>query len=119
MTERIAAVLDQIEAQQQQQQSSMIPDDIPLEEIADRVVRGKLKLSPPQMRLLIELLPYYRPKLTAVSVGVMDGDSFAAQLDRAIERNQRQQMKLIEAQPVQPHPASELKGRMARLRRRV
>jgi hypothetical protein len=34
-----------------------ISDDIPLDEIADKVVRGKLKLSPPQMRLLIELLP--------------------------------------------------------------
>ena len=87
--------------------------------LADRVIRGKLKLSPPQMRLLIELLPYHAPKLMAV--GVMNGDSFAAQLDRAIERNQRREMKLIDAKPVpvEPHPASELKGPMARLRRWV
>src|SRR6516164_2293575 len=117
MTERIAAVLDQIEAQQQQQLSSVIPDDIPLLELADMVIRGKLKLSPPQMRLLIELLPYHAPKLMAV--GVMNGDSFAAQLDRAIERNQRREMKLIDAKPVEPHPADELKGPLARLRRRV
>ena len=71
------------------------------------------------MRLLIELLPYYRPKLMAV--GVMNGDSFAAQLDRAIERNQRRGMKLIEAKPVavEPQPAEELKKPFARLRRRV
>jgi hypothetical protein len=121
MTERIPAVLDRIEAQQQQQLSSVIPDDIPLEEIADRVVRGRLKLSPPQMRLLIELLPYHRPKLTAVAVGVMNGDSFVAQLDRAIERQERakQPPKMIDVTPVQPHPASELKGPFARLRRRI
>jgi hypothetical protein len=69
------------------------------------------------MRLLIELLPYHAPKLMAV--GVMNGDSFAAQLDRAIERNQRREMKLIDAKPVEPHPAEELKGPFARLRRRV
>jgi len=28
-----------------------IPDDIPLLELADSVVRGKMRLSPPQMRL--------------------------------------------------------------------
>jgi hypothetical protein len=47
--ERIAAVLDQIEAQQNEQ---IIPDDIPLLELADMVFRGKVKLSPPQMRML-------------------------------------------------------------------
>jgi hypothetical protein len=91
-----------------------IPDDIPLDEIADDVVRGKRTLTPPQMRLLIELLPYHRPKLLAV--GVMGNDSFGAQLDRAIERNQKREMKLIDAKPVEPHPASELKGNFARLR---
>jgi hypothetical protein len=73
------------------------------------------------MRLLIELLPYHRPKLTAVAVGVMNGDSFVAQLDRAIERQERakQPPKMIDVTPVQPHPASELKGPFARLRRRI
>src|SRR6516164_8791355 len=60
-----------------------IPDDISLDEIADRVVRGKLKLTPPQMRLLIELLPYYKPKLTAVAH--FQG-SFYEALEREIER---------------------------------
>ena len=99
-----------------------IPDDIPLEEIADRVVRGKLKLSPPQMRLLIELLPYYRPKLTAVATAALDGNSFGELLDRAIARQERAKQpppKMIEGNAVEVHPASELKGPMARLRRRV
>jgi hypothetical protein len=40
-----------------------IPDDIPLIELADQVVRGKIKLNPQQMRMLIEILPYMAPKL--------------------------------------------------------
>jgi hypothetical protein len=95
-----------------------IPDDVPLEDIANDVVRGKLKLTPPQMRLLIELLPYYRPKLTAVA---HYQGSFAEALEQAIERraNRPPPSLLIEAKPVEPHPASELKGPFARLRRRI
>jgi hypothetical protein len=51
--------------------------DIPLLEFADSVVRGKMKLSPPQMRLLIELLPYHAPRLTAVATAELNGNSFA------------------------------------------
>ena len=95
-----------------------IPDDVPLEDIANSVVRGKLKLSPPQMRLLIELLPYYRPKLTAVA---HYQGSFAEALEKAIERraNRPPPSKLIEGRATEVHPASELKGNFARPRRRV
>jgi hypothetical protein len=95
-----------------------IPDDIPLEDIANGVVRGKLRLTPPQMRLLIELLPYYRPKLTAVA---HYQGSFAEALEQAIERraNRPPPSLLIESKAVEPHPASELKGNFARLRRRA
>jgi hypothetical protein len=64
MSDRIAAVLDRIEAQRDEQ---TIPDNIPLIELADMVVRGKVKLSPPQQRMLIEMLPFVAPKLTAVA----------------------------------------------------
>src|SRR5215831_10665071 len=109
--------MELIEAHQKRlDDAQRIPDDVPLLEIADMVVRGKVKLSQQQARVLIELLPYHAPKLTAVATAALDGHSFADLLDRAIERSHG--MKLIEAQPV-PHPASELKGPMARLRRRV
>jgi hypothetical protein len=98
------------------QEPTSVPDDLPLDELAESVVRGKRTLTPPQMRLLIELLPYYKPKLTAVA---HYQGSFAEALDRAIERNQRREMKLIDTKPVEPHPADELKGPFARLRRRV
>jgi len=45
--------------------AEVIPDDISITELAEQVVRGKIRLSQPQMRMLIELLPYYAPKLTS------------------------------------------------------
>jgi hypothetical protein len=116
MTEKLAAILDQLEAQQQQ--SPVIPDNLSYDQIADEVIRGKRTLSPQQIRLLIEIYPYYKPKLTAVAH--FEG-SFAEALERAIEKraNRPPPSLLIEAEPVQTLPAEELKKPFARLRRRV
>jgi hypothetical protein len=75
-----------------------IPDNISLAELAERVVRGKVKLSPPQMRMLIELLPFHMPKLSAVGVGYITNNTFAERLDRAIDRSEKAKTftKLIE-----------------------
>jgi hypothetical protein len=77
----------------------VIPDDIPITELAEQVVRGKRKLSRPQLRMLIELLPYYAPKLTAVAVGYLKGQDFYSRLDRAVEASER--AKLIEAKVIE------------------
>jgi hypothetical protein len=50
-------------------------------------LHATLKLSPSQFRAAKELLPYEQPKLTAVALGHFDGTSFAAALERAIERS--------------------------------
>ena len=93
---RVRAVLDKIEAEQRQAVcDAPIPDNIPLAELAEQVVRGKVKLSPPQMRMLIELLPFHLPKLSAVAVGRLTGEDFASRLDRAVEASNR--AELIEA----------------------
>ena len=96
-----------------------IPDDISLLELADSVARGKRKLSPPQMRLLIELLPYHAPRLTAVATAELNGNSFAELLDRAIERSQKPKMIEAKAVLVEPLPASELRRPFPRMRRRI
>src|SRR6516162_6292880 len=70
-------------------QVDAIPDDISITELAEDVVRGKRKLSQPQLRMLIELLPYYAPKLTAIAYGHMKDRDFAVRLDRAIERQDK------------------------------
>jgi hypothetical protein len=100
MTDRIAAVLDQIEAGQRQSVSDpIIPDNIPLPELAEQVVRGKVRLSREQMRMLIELLPFYMPKLSAIGVGYLNEQDFASRLDRAIDRSNG--AKLIEGKAVE------------------
>ena len=76
-----------------------IPDDVPILELAEQVVRGKRKLSREQMRMLIELLPYYAPKLTAIAVGTLNGQDFYTRLDRAVERSER--AKLIDARAIE------------------
>ena len=70
-----------------------------------------------RLRAAIEAAPYEHAKLTAVAVGYMN-ESFGVQLDRAIARSKGP--LLIESNAVvEVHPASELKGNFARLRRRV
>ena len=96
MSSKIAEVLDRLEAQAQRDET--IPDDIPLLELADRVVRGKVRLSQQQMRMLIEMLPFVAPKLSAVGF-VRDADTFASRLDRCLARSdkvRKEPMRLIE-----------------------
>ena len=77
----------------------LIPDNVPLQELAEQVVRGKVKLTPPQLRMLIELLPFHLPKLSAVGVGYMTNNTFAERLDRAIDRSER--AKLIAGRAIE------------------
>jgi hypothetical protein len=97
---KIRAVIDQIEAEQRQSMvCDAIPDNMPLPELAEQVVRGKVKLAPPQLRMLIELLPFYMPKLSAVGVGYMTNDTFAERLERAIVASEK--AKLIEGRVIE------------------
>ena len=96
---KVRAVLDQIEAEQRQSTDcDAIPNNIPLAELAEQVVRGRVKLSPPQLRMLIELLPFHLPKLSAVAVGRLSGEDFASRLDRAVDASEEAKRftKLIE-----------------------
>src|SRR5215467_4943121 len=83
---------------QEEPKAEPIPDNIPLPELAEQVVRGRVKLSPPQLRMLIELLPFHLPKLSAVAVGRLSGEDFASRLDRAVDASEKAKRftKLIE-----------------------
>jgi len=99
MTEKIAAVLDQIEARQEQ---PTIPIGIGAKRLLQMVYRGEVKLSPQQMRAAIECLPFEEPKLATVGVAHITGKDFAAMLDRAINRSLAgPPAKLIEAQAIE------------------
>jgi hypothetical protein len=77
-----------------------IPDNISMAELVEQVIRGKLKLAPSQMRLLIAWMPHFAPRLAAVSVGYHSGDDFASRLDRAVEASNR--AELIEGRVIEP-----------------
>lgn len=93
MSERLTAVLDQIEAEQQERFS--LPDGITALPLLQMAYRGQVQLTPQQMRAAIEALPFEVPKLSASANVHYDG-TFAAQLERAIERS-RQGPPLLDA----------------------
>jgi hypothetical protein len=103
---------------EEEAEDAVIPDDISLPAIADEVVRGKRTLSRDQMRLLIELLPYHLPKLSATAHVRLD---FAGELERALERakvrSAQANLGLLLNGPVEPLPPEELKKPMQRYRR--
>jgi hypothetical protein len=84
---------------QDEPQPDPIPDDVSIPELAEQVARGKRKLTAQQMRMLVELLPYYSPKLTAVAVGHLTGEDFYNRLERAVNRSER--AKLIEGRVIE------------------
>ena len=96
-------------------EAEAIPDDMDLWDIAVAVVRGKLMLSPQQMRVLIEMFPYLRPKLSATAIATMDGQTFAEALERCLERSRG---PVLLNGPTPPLPPEEAKRPFTRLYRR-
>ena len=103
MSERRLSPAELIEAHERKlADQQAIPDDIPLLELAEAVVRGKIALTPQQERMLRELLPFFAPKLTAVATTSMNGADFSSLLERAIQRSLAgKPIKLIETQAVE------------------
>ena len=85
MTDDLDAVLARME--QQEMDEPTLPAGCTAKEALQMELRGEVKLTPSQFRAAKELLPYENPKLTAVAIGHMDQSSFAAALERAIERS--------------------------------
>jgi hypothetical protein len=78
--------------------------------------RGQVQLTPLQMRAAIEALPFEVPKLSAAAITTMDEKSFAAALDRAIERSKGP--PLLNGK-VEPLPREQSKTPFPRTYRRV
>jgi hypothetical protein len=73
-----------------------IPENVTAHELLQLVYRGKVKLTPQQLRAAEAALPYESPKLSAVGY-VRDIETFATRLELAIQRSQGKPVKLIEA----------------------
>jgi hypothetical protein len=91
MSERIAAVLDRIE---EEQQTPELPEGITALALLQMVYRGEVKLTAQQLQAAKECLPYEKPKLSAVALASMDAHSFAKALDRAIGASDRAKLMI-------------------------
>ena len=79
----------------------------PLEFLEAVYLNNDLPLSV-RMRAAVECAPYVHPKLTAIATSSMDGDHFAAMLERAIARSQAPlkqiELKANDGPPLEPRP---------------
>jgi hypothetical protein len=108
------ATVDGALAELEEEGEEVIPDSITMPELVDGVIRGKYKLAPSQLRVLVAWMPHFAPKLSATAIVTGDGKTFAEALERCIGRSQSPPRL---NGPVQELPASELKQPMARYRR--
>ena len=118
MVDAVDEVLNRIE---QQKVEPDLPDDVMALPLLQMAYRGQVKLTPQQMRAAIEALPFENPKVSAVAISHMSDKSFAAALERAIERSQSPHVINRPALPAPTtieHSPDELKGPFSRFERR-
>ncbi len=77
----------------------LVPGETSLD-FLQRVYRSVRQPMSRRLRAAIEALPHEHPRLGAVAIGSMNGQHFAAMLDRAIERSGK--ARQIEGQAVEP-----------------
>jgi hypothetical protein len=65
-----------------------LPENIGALELLQLAYRGKVKLTPQQVRCAEAALPHETPKLSATAIATMDGKSFAEALERATARSE-------------------------------
>jgi hypothetical protein len=100
-------MLDQLIAEIEQNRP-VLPPDVTAKQLLQMVYRGQVEVTPQQFNAAKVCLEYEQPKLTAVAIGHMDQSSFAAALERAIERSKSPPPVAALPAPVQ-HPASEVR----------
>ena len=97
MSETIDAVLDRIEAQQPHAELIELGPEESSLSFLQKIYRNVSQPMSRRIRAAIEALPFEHPKLSAVATASMNGNDFAALLDRAIERSGKvQEVKQIE-----------------------
>ena len=112
MTDKIAQVLDRLEAEQVEEQVELAPGETSLH-FLQRVYRSSNQPMSRRMRAAIEAASFENPKLSAVGF-VREVDTFASRLERATLRSDPRggYYKMIEAKAieveVEPTPALEL-----------
>jgi hypothetical protein len=91
---------------------AVTPDATPLE-FLEQVYRSSAQRMARRMKAAIEAMEYVHPRLAVTAQ--INGDGFAEALEKAIKRSRGE--LVIEAEPAQQRPLSEVKGPMAKLTR--
>jgi hypothetical protein len=74
------------------------PERVNSLEYLQRIYRDPNQPTPVRMRAAIEALAFENPRMSAVSVGYLDGNTFAERLERAIHASER--AKVIEGRTI-------------------
>ena len=96
-----------------------LPEGCTAKQALEMELRGEVRLTPSQFRAAKELLPYENPKLSAVISSQVDQRSFAAALERCLERSKAAYVPKPALPPPEQHPASEVKGNFPVRRRNL
>ena len=99
-------------------EGAALPEGCTARQFLGMVMRGEIDPEPKQINAAKVLIEFEEAKLSAVAVGHLDQNSFAAALERAIERSKGLAPKVALPAPEQ-HPASELKGNFPVRRRNL
>ena len=100
-------------------EAGALPKGITARQFLQMVMRGEIEPEPKQINAARTLIEYEEPRLSAVAVGHMDQSSFAAALERAIERSKQPPPPAALLPAPEQHPASELKGNFPVRRRNL
>jgi len=84
VSDELEDILDRME---QQPESVALPAGTSARQFLGMVMRGEIDPEPRQVNAAKVLIEYEEAKLSAVAVGHMDGNSFAAALERCIARS--------------------------------
>jgi hypothetical protein len=101
------------ELEEEEEFVELAPGEVSLD-FLQRIYRSTQQPMSLRMRAAIEALPFEVPKLSATAIASMDEKSFAAALDRAIERSSSPPQLNGRTEPL---PLEELKKPMSRYRR--
>jgi hypothetical protein len=96
-----------------------LPEGCTARQFLQMVMRGEIDPEPRQVNAAKVLIEYEEPRLSAVAVGHMDGNSFAQALERCIARSKGPPPPAALLPPTEQHPASELKDPFVRRRRNL
>jgi hypothetical protein len=102
-----------VEPEEERELLELAEDETSLD-FLQKVYRSSRQPLSTRMRAAAIALPFESPKLTAMAVSSMNGEHFAAMLERAIARSQASPQRVIEHRPNETKRPPQWSGPMPR-----